>query len=367
MWPGISAEAQTALRQSHGMQARATVYSPTLGVLDLPIAGGEVVADAGSQVRRSGSVLADPRWWPASPQDLLAPYGSEMQVDYGIVLPSGDTEWVPVGRLRLDEAQRRRPVSGSADVQVALVDRAARVAENRLTSPGQTRSGFSAVAEITRLVQETLPSVTVVDTTGVTASAAVLDIPRERWDEGVEKLASSIGAEVFFDPVGQLRIRLQPTLADPVVWRASTAEMSTLLSAEDSLSRAEVYNRVVAMGQRSDGTAPVFAVVDDTDPASPTYISGPFGVKPRFYASALLTTVAQCQTAGAALLARVRGAAVRTEFTALVHPGLEPGDVIGVYDGGREIPLILDRVAVPLSPSGTQPLVARAEQLPSDQ
>lgn len=368
MWTPLSADARVALTESHGMAARATVYSPLYGELSVPIAGGQITADSGSQVRRTGSVLADPSLWPQSPQSLLAPFGAEMLVEYGIALRSGNIEWVPVIRGSLDDAQRTRPFSGSADVEVKLVDRAARVAEARLTIPGQTRSGFSAVAEITRLVQEVLPSTVVSDRTGISTAAAVIDIPRERWDEGVERLADSLAAEAYFDASGVLVVRPQPTLADQIAWYARTKDFSTLVGAKDRLTREGVYNRVVVTGQRSDGTPPVYAVADDNDPTSPTYIGGPFGIKTYTYTSALITTVPQAQATANALLARVRGGGVQSTFEALVNPALEPGDVVGVMadDGTVVQRLILDKASVPLSPTGTQSLASRSDQLPTE-
>lgn len=368
MYP-LSGPAQAALVESHGMAARAKIFSSLYGELVLPIEGGQIDSDSGRQVRRTGTVLADPTLWPRSPQALLAPNGSEMLVEYGIALRSGNIEWVPVIRGMLDDTQRDRPNKGSADVEVKLVDRSARVAENKLTIPSQTRSGFSAVAEITRLVQEALPSTVVNDRTGISTAAAVIDIPRERWDEGVERLADSIGAEAYFDAAGVLVIRLQPTLSDEIAWYAKTTTFSTLLGAKDRLTREGVYNRFAVTGQRSDGTPPVYAVADDNDPNSLTYVNGPFGVKTFTYTSALITTVPQAQATANAFLARVRGAAVKTSFTAMVNPALESGDVVGVTndDGSTVVQrLILDKVSVPLSPTGTQDLVSRSDTLPTE-
>lgn len=360
MWP-LSTAAGLALTQSHGMSARATVYSPTFGVLDLPIAGGSVTADATSMVRRTATILADPAHWPRSPQDLLAPYGSYCQVDYGIVLPSGDTEWVPLIFGLLDSAQRQRPLSGSGEVTVSLVDLSAQVAEDRFDTPTQTVSGATVVAEITRLIHETLPNVTVTDRTGSTQLAPVLDMERERWRDGVEKLAEAIAAEVYFDQQGVAVIRPVPTLDDPPVWRVTSGEMGNLLTARDTLSRQRVYNRVIVSGQRSDGTAPAYAVVTDT--TSPTYWGGPFGKRPRFYTSPLLTTNGQCTTTGQSLLARAQGAGVVVEHETLVNPALEPGDVVVGDDGTT---YILDRLTTPLTPEGTQPLDTRSDDLPPE-
>lgn len=366
MWP-ISSAARIALNQSHSMTARATVYSPTSGVFfDLPIAGGQVTVDSTSQVRRTATLTADPTYWPARPTDLLAPFGAEATIEYGIVLSTGAVEWVPLGRFSLDSTSRVRPVSGDAGITVDLVDRAQRVAEDRLDAPQQTVAGATCVAEIRRLIQETLGvGVAVIDLTGSTQVAAQMEISRDRWSDGIEKLADAIAAETFFDVNGQGVIRPQPTLTGPPVWTITTgATDSSLVTVKEKLSRDGVYNRVVASGQRTDGTAPVYAAVSDTDPTSPTYYGGPFGKKPRFYSSPLLTTVPQCSAAAMALLDRVRGLGVQIEMETLVNPALEAGDVILLVQDGITTTHLVDKVTVPLTPDGTQSLGTRSNDLP---
>ncbi|WP_103344057.1 DUF5047 domain-containing protein [Amycolatopsis sp. CA-126428] len=364
MWP-LSTGARIALAQSHSMQARATVYSPTYGVLELPISGGSVDVDATSKTRRSATLQADPRWWPRSPADLLAPYGSTCQIDYGIVLTSGNTEWVPLMYGSLDEATRTRPVSSSGDLTVKVVDPAARVAEDRLDIPAQTIANATAVGEIARLVRETLGTqVEVVDQTSSGLVASVIVIERERWD-AVEKLADFLGAEAFFDPVGHLVIRPQPALNQASVWTVRTGNGGNLLTAKDTLSRELVYNRIVASGQRTDGVPAVYATATDT--TSPAYYGGPFGKKPRFYTSELLTTVAQCQTTADALLARVRGTSAQIEIETLVNPALDTGDIITAQDSrAGETRHVIDKLSIPLTPEGTQSITTRSDDLPAE-
>lgn len=366
MWT-LSTAARLAVTQSHSMTARVTVYSPTAGYYpDLPISGGQVDVDATSQVRRKASLLVDPTYWPKSPTDLLAPYGSEAVIEYGVVLTGGLIEWVPLGRFSLDETGRQRPVSGSAEVSVALVDRSARVAEDRFDAPVQTVAGATCVAEIRRLIQETLGvGVPVVDLTGSTQVAAQMEMDKERWADGIEKLADAIAAEAYFDQIGQGVIRPQPTLAGAPVWIITTGEDdSNLISADEKLTRDGVYNRVVASGSRTDGTPPVFAAVSDTDPNSPTYYGGPFGRKPRYYSSPLLTTVPQCTALATALLERVRGLGVQIQMTQLVNPALDAGDVILLRQNGTTTTHIVDQVSIPLTPDGTQQLGTRSSDLP---
>lgn len=364
MWP-LSAKAHFALAQSHTMTVRAIAYGP-FGTVDIPIGGGTITSDATSQVRRTGTVTTDPRMWPVNPRSVLAPLGTEIQIDYGIVLPGGVTEWVPVIRGLLTEASRRQPIGSDSALPLTVQDRSARVAEDRFTAPAQTVAGATAVTEIRRLIQDSLgASVPVTDYTGSVAVAAVLDIERERWTDGVEKLADSIAAEVFFDPQGNGVIRPQPTINDPVTWVVSSGDTGILLTREDKYTRDHGYNGVVASGQRSDGTAPATATVWDTDPTSPTYYLGGYGRKPRFYTSALLTTSGQCTATATAMLARVKGMAAQVAVTAVCNPALEAGDVILVRDTdtGDETRHILDKVTVPLSPKDTQTFETRSLDL----
>ncbi len=364
MWP-LSTQARIALAQSHSMRARAIVSSPSYGVLTLPISGGSVEVDATSKVRRTASLQADPRWWPRSPTDLLAPYGSTCQVDYGIVLPSGATEWIPLMTGHLDETSRTRPVTGSGDITVKVADPSHRVAEDRLDVPAQTIANAPAVSEITRLVKATLgPQLDVVDETGSGAVASVIVIERERWD-AVEKLADFLASEPFFDPLGRLVIRPQPTLSRSPVWTIRTGNRGSLLTAKDKRGREQVYNRVVASGQRTDGVPAVYATATDT--TSPAYYGGPFGKKNRFYTSELLTTAAQCQATADALLARTRGLGAQVEIEALVNPALDAGDVLLLLDRETgETRHIIDKLSIPLTPDGTQSISTRSDELPAE-
>jgi len=367
VWP-LSAPAQRALSQSHGMTVRATAYG-AFGMQEIPIDGGSVVSDGKSQVRRTATLSTSANLWPVDPRSVLAPFGTEIQVDYGIVLTGGAVEWVPLIRGLLTEASRERPIDTNGQLPLTLVDRSARVAEDRFTAPVQTVSGATTVTEIRRLIQETLGvAVPVTDYTGSVQVAAVLDIERERWADGVEALANSISAEVFFDPQGNGIIRPQPLITDTRVWTVNSGEQGVLISKGEKLAREGVYNGVVASGQRSDGTAPATATVWDTDTESPTYYLGTFGRKPRFYTSQMLTTVPQCTATATALLARVKGMSAQISLTTLANPALEAGDVILAHDveEGTAQAHIIDKVAVPLSPSDTQPIETRSVELPAE-
>lgn len=365
----MSTRAVNTLRDSHSIHIYAAAFAAHGGVVDnLPVVSGGVTVSASSQVRRIASVgIGQSDLWPADPFAILSPLGSEMLIAYGIILQDGQTEWVQLIRGPITRVTRTVPTAGDdAAIIVDVADRSSKVAEARFDAPTQTVAGATTVAEIRRLITAVLPDVAVIDRTGSTKVAPLLEMERERWSDGVEKLADSIGAEVIADPAGNFIIRNQPEISDPPVWTLDAGDGGILLSEDDEFSRELTYNRVVASGQRVDGTPPVYAVVSDTNPDSPTYINGPFGVKTRFYASQLLTTTDQCTATATSLLARVTGRHMNVSFTAVTNPGLEAGDVVRLTFDGRDEMHIIDEVDIPFRPGDPQRIKTRTPALPEE-
>lgn len=365
----LTTRAVNTIRDSHSIHIYAAAFATQGGVVDnLPVVSGSVVVDASSQVRRTASIgIADADLWPDDVYSILSPLGSEMLISYGIILQNGETEWIQLIRGPITRVTRTVPVTGGdAAILVDVADRSYKVADARFDAPTQTIAGATTVSEIRRLITAVLPDVTVFDLTGDTKVAPQLDMERERWSDGVEKLADSIGAEVLADPTGNFVIRYQPDISDPPVWTLDEGDGGILLGEDDEFSRELTYNRVVASGQRTDGIPPVYAVVSDTNPNSPTYINGPFGIKTRFYASPLLTTVDQCTSAATSLLARVTGRHMDVSFTAVTNPALEAGDVIRLRFEGRDEVHIIDQVEIPLQPGTPQRIKTRSPALPEE-
>jgi len=361
----IDAPALAALRTSHAVTYRVTAYTPEGGVLeDVPISGGSVTYDAGSQVRRTADLtVSDPNLWPLHPAAALSPVGSELFVEYGINVPGAATFWVPLIRGPVQKVKRSRPGSSDA-VTLSIADRSAKVAEDRFDAPTQTLGGRTCVAEITRLIQETLPGVEVLDLTGSTQVAPVLDIDKERWADGIEKLADAIGAEVYADRVGGFVIAPVPSLANGTAsWLVDAGETGVLVTFEEELSREKVYNAVIASGERTDGIPAVYAKVVDDEPGSPTFYGGTFGRRPYFLSSQLLTSQAQCLAAAQARFERVRGLHATVSLTQVPNPGIDPGDLLTVIPDAAAPEAaqlhVADTVQIDLDPTSAQPLGTR--------
>lgn len=369
MWP-ITTACQNVLIADHSIDVRATAISSTFGsVPGIPVSDGQITVDATSQIRRRGTIsIADTTFWPDTTVSILSPLGAEVLVECGVVIPGVGTEWIPVIQGVVTDVERTRPTrsGGQGAFTVTLADRSTKVAQARLDAPAQTVAAATVVAEITRLITEAIPGVTVTDLTGSTMVAAQIEINRERWADGVEKLADSIGAEVFADPLGRFMIRPQPMITASPVWVISTGDGGTVVAMDEKTTRDLTYNRVVASGQRTDGTATVSATVSDTDVNSPTYVGGPFGVKTRFLVSNLLTTVPAATAAATALLGRTIGMHGSVTVSTVTNPALDAGDVIQVRDGGTLLNHIIDAVTIPLGPKGIQRITTRSLDLPPE-
>lgn len=344
MWSVTSRWVQ-ALTQSHRVTRRVEVWRSGTYLGEVPVGGGSVTVRAGNRVRRTLTVTVPDAYWPGSdPSALLTPYGSELRVwrgiDYGTT-----SEEVPVFRGRIDSVVDRDRYDGQ--VEVSCSDQMAIVNDARFEYP-RALDGFGVVDGITTLIQEAIPDAAVVDLTG-----SGVQIPYGTvWDrdrgQAIDDLARSIGAEVYADPVGVFVIRAVPALTGAAVWSLTDGAGGTLVSDSRSVSRNGAFSVVVATVEGADGRVPLRAVVADTNPASPTYVGGPFGRVPRFYASSLVVDVDQAAVAARAILNRSLGLARTREVTCVPNAALEAGDVISISVAGTAETHIADELTLPL-------------------
>lgn len=326
----------------------------------LPVAeGSSIIMDSASKVRRQLDLrLADPRLNPKDPRSALAPYGTELVVRYGIRYLA-TTEFVPVGVFRLDEAGGGL-VGG--EVAITAPDRSRAIADAIFQSPAQSRPGATIPIQISELVWDVLPDVRIEDRTGSSAVTPRVIWEEDRWG-AIENLATSIGAEVIFDPEGTCVIRPVPSADALPSWWAQIGPSGTIVTGSTLISRIGVNNIVVVRGERTDDAPPVYAVAYDDDPNSPTWYEGPFGEVPLIWTSPLITSTKQALDAANGLLER-RKAMIRELTLGMVpNPLLEPGDVLALQYQDYSV----DRVAIvrcelPLTP-GPMSVTARSGQV----
>ncbi|WP_033288246.1 DUF5047 domain-containing protein [Amycolatopsis jejuensis] len=349
-----------AVRDSHGMAARARVVAPGLtgtnpGPLDakgnpvneVPIIAGDVKLDATADVRGSLD-LTTPADWPDSTTDLLTPYGNELFVERGIAYGDGSIEWVSQGYFRIYDVDQDEAPDGV--LRISGKDRMAGITDARPVAPRSFPAGASVGSVFDDLVGEVYPDAVIAYDFNAAATLFpdnhVMDDDRYKF---LKDIADSFGKVMYWDYAGVLQVRTAPS-PDKPVFDVTHGHGGVLVKLSRSLSRESIYNAVVATGEAPGENQPVRAVAYDLNPDSPTYWNGPFGKVPTFYSSTFITTTDQAATAARAKLERVIGLPYNVNFQAVPNVALEPLDPVRVSYSDSKPPEshVIDTLTIPL-------------------
>jgi hypothetical protein len=326
-------------------------YNGALIASRIPIADGSVTLDRGSKVRRSLSLtVADVSYLPWNPTDPLAVYGQQIVVQSGIRL-NGAVEYVPLGTFRIDE-----PQGDTLTGPVSLTGKSSEstLQDDPFTTPTSTLGMGGCFDAIKLLIHQTLPNVTIVNSTHDTrnprVAVATWDAQSDRWD-AITQVATAMQAEIYVDAFDRFVVADIPNvLSASVVWDVAEGEGGTLFTAARQMSRANVFNAVVASGENTaTATAPISATARDNDPTSPTRWGGPYGKVTKFYSSSLLDSVGSCEAAANSMLFDAIAPNITTTITASPNPALEAGDCVRVSYARRKELFLVQAVTIPLS------------------
>lgn len=333
-----------ALRGSHTAVCRVRAVATFQTGVDPPgefqqVVSGSVRLDATADERSALDVVVVGDWPVNNQLSILAPFGQELFVERGIegVSVTG-TEYIPLGYFRIETVEQDD--APRAPIRITGRDRMAGLIEARMLEPRTFAAGTTFQAIFDNLVLEVYPDA-VLDIYATVATSMIREkstVEEDRF-RFLADMATSRGCVMYFDYRGVLLVAPPPDSTTPV-WTVDAGATGVLVTARRQLSRTGVYNAVVATGTEADLTTtdpPPRGVVLDEDPDSATYFYGPFGKVPRYYASPLLYTDAQCVEAAGKILARVTGLPYSLDLTSIPNPALEPYDPIGVVLGG-EIP-----------------------------
>lgn len=297
---------------------------------------GSVTADSTSQTRWSTSdlILSDVPTEEADP-DALNPFTSRLRVRHGIQWSATETdrELLGMGIYRVAQVDDESDsdtvtVSGASFEQYLIASRfpAARKlpAEN-------------ADSRVERLITEVLPKATIWWDRIEPEFLPTITADRDRWpvidgNSSDPSIARALGGRIYCNGDGVWLVSPVPTLQDTPSWSAQTGEGGMLIKSTESLSNENVYNKVIARGESTEGNPTVQGIATDDDPYSRTYIGrtpdeGGFGECPRFYTSQLLATELQAARAARTILAPALGQRQQVSFDSLHDPRKEPGDV----------------------------------------
>ncbi len=324
------------------VQARFTPYkggAPLSQTYDAAVSTGSFTVDRNSGTRRTGQLTIEviptvppPILMPANPASLLAPFGNEVYVECGIASSVGTpgiatvTQWVPLGLYTIMGSAVDDTVV-DCTVTLTLSDRSAAIAQRTFLQPYNfPAASGNFVDEIVTLLNS------VWNETGGVAPLNYNIVPTDAvvpvasynqgsnpWQAALD-MASVVGYELYFDAHGVVTGRPIPNpFTQAITWNftddqvavygsggtGSTALLGSPYSrpaaVQVQMTRQGIYNDIIVQGTGSANTAaytgpggtaagsPILAQAQDTNPGSPTYISGGLGNIPNFVSSSLIT------------------------------------------------------------------------------
>lgn len=322
------------------------------GLTFLP--GTAVQATLGQQVGRTFTMTVPEAMYPVEPTDLLAPFGNEIRAFYGVRLGDGTLTYVwQVFRGRIQDVSLE---AGAGVCQVLCEDRARDVLDVGFVRPENSNAGTDVVAEVQRIITGAVPNATYGTSDMFDQIVRPLTWQSDRGG-ALDELTESVGALWYALADGDFVVRSYPwaRVQTPVV-TLSDQQVGTVpgcvQSWQVSRSRSRIYNTVTVSGERLNGDDPVWATAVDSNPVSPTYVGGNFGI--RSYLARLQTPATQGGAAGVAQQL-LRTAITPTEAWSLsISPdaSIELGDPVRLSVGGRDVVQVVSSFTLPLDLSG---------------
>lgn len=335
------------------------------GTQGLSIYGGKVQVDGTRLTRRTLTGLrvdaTDDNW------DLLSPVDTRLHCFRGFRYGPGRSELVPVGRFVLDQLTETYGGDWDGTVDTAP-DLMAKVQRARFLNPRTFPAGTLIRDIISTLLSEVLGSVHVTATSTATLTSPQV-YERDRLAT-IDKACQSIGATAYIGPDGTPHLTDIPTLGTPV-WTVDAGDDGVLYNAARQRATDEVFSAVAASGAQIDGTPPFpQQVAYDTNPASPTYWLGTFGLVPYFMSSEFFTSAPQAMAAALARLPLVTAPRAQMSIEAECNAALEAFDTIAValprrLRGATAVTerQMLRTFDVPLTPDGTQSMTTASSSV----
>lgn len=363
----VSEAFKKQLTRSHRMAVKAEVFSAGLFEREMDIVDGGVSIGEGV-IRRGANVsFADPKGdlTPADGKDLFAPFGNTVKLQRGLYLPNQtEPELKKLGLFEITDVTVDDSGEGLR-IELELFDFARRVSRAKLPRAYTILRGANYGTAIFELIDVGVPGLTYnFETVISTTPLLVFEQGADRWEKA-RIMAASVGMDLFFDPDGVCSLRSVPPITDQVDWTYRDGEDATILSTNKKLSNEQAYNHVIVTGEALDNTPPVFGEAMDTNPNSPTYIFGPYGDVPYFFASKFVTTTEQATAAAQGILNDLLGATEIVRFNAIVNPAHDYRDIVYVDRNRSRINsrYVMHKLNIPLTQDRAMDVSTRERKL----
>lgn len=336
------------LGAAHQHYARVEVWSgdnSEMIATDLPFLDGDIRASLSSQVTRTLTMSLPDDFYPADPEDDLAPYGNRLRVWRGVQVGSDVTSYVwEAFHGRIQDAAD----NGDGSITIQASDRAQDVLDYGFQVPERSAVGSTVTLEVQRLILDAVPDAVFGD-----FDTPTLLVPAETWENdrggALDELATSVGGFWWALADGRYVLRRIPwTVAGSPVVTLTDEDGGSVLEALPSRSRSTVYNSWAVTGERADGTAPVYALRQDLSPSSPTYLNGNFGRRSNY---AYLNTPADTGAVDNVARVKLQSSVALTEnwtYTCAPDAAVELGDVQRLLVRGRDVIQVVSDFSIPL-------------------
>jgi hypothetical protein len=369
---GLDAQYRDALVRPHTVYSRVDVLARDGTVLksDLSFIDGSVRATLNSRVARVLTLTVDRSWFPLLPNGdidtggLLAPFGNRIRAYRGITYGDGSVASFPVFFGRIETVQMTR----AGNVSLGANDLAADVVDAVFETPQSSVTTNTITAEFRRLVRGALADAAfgTSDLTGVKIAPITWQSDRAQALDDMSATVAMLWYPLADGSFVQRRTpwtnpgqTAQLTLADGT--GAAPGVNNAIADWTITVSRTGVYNSVVFASERQDGSAPVYAIVRDLDPDSPTYYLGNFGRKPLLIQNQTALSQSQCLSAAQSALKSATAITQTWDPVSIpVDASLELGDLIGMRAEGAASAQVISGFTLPLRETGDMSLSLRA-------
>lgn len=317
---------------------------------------GAVRATLASRVTRTMDLTVPEDLYPWSAKDMLNPYGTELRAFRGVRYGNDSPDEFPVFVGTIEEISP--PQLGQCRIRAS--DTALRVAAAGFQSPMPSQVGDLIVDEFVRLVLDANPLAQFGTHSALTALVPQLSYDSDRG-QALDSLAGAASANWYTLANGRYVIRTVPWTAPLTQNPLALADGpgGTLLDAFPVRSTSGIYNQVTILSDRPDGGAAFYATASDTDPTSPTFIGGPFGVRSQQLRVTGAVSQGQLQVAAAAALSRAKALTASWTLTCVPDGSIELGDALGVAFRSRVAVQFAASFTMPLKPDATMQIQGR--------
>lgn len=326
---GLDGLYRSSLAGPHKPTSRVEVWAEGVRIDDfgdagVPLVSGSVSATLASRVARTVQLGLTPDLFPDSPDDLLYPAGNYLKIFKGIDGFGGPAyEWqVFYGRIN------NIALSSSGEVVLNAIDRAGDVVSALFPTPRQSNVQQFVTTQFTELVKEAVTDATfgTFDSTSARTPNLVWQVDRAA---ACDQLANA--ANMYWYPLANGDFVMRTIAWDddsPSLLTLTDGSGGTLSAWSYGFSRAGVANQVYVVGERTDGSTPVYGSASDGNPASPTYIGGKFGVQSQQISVQTITSPSQAQQIARSYLRQLRSLTQVWKVSAIADASLELGDAL---------------------------------------